>query len=49
MGYHDKLGAYPSYGLYYYTGKGDHTHRIYFDDIRIGNEKSSFSDLRNTP
>ena len=49
VGYHDKLGAYPSYGLYYYAGKGDRTHWIYFDDIRTGNEEASFSAIRSAP
>jgi hypothetical protein len=49
VGYNDKLGAFPSYGLYYHTGKGDRAHWIYFDDIRIGNEKATLSDVRSTP
>mgnify|MGYP006292827419 FL=1 len=49
IGYNDKAGAYPSYGLYYHTGKGDRRHWIYFDEISIGNEQatsSSFGSVR---
>jgi hypothetical protein len=49
VGYHDKLGAYPSFGLYYYTGNGDQHHWMYFDNIRIGNETASFSSLESIP
>ena len=47
IGYNDKAGAYTSFGLYYYTGKGDQKHWIYFDDISIGNKEASFSSFRS--
>lgn len=42
IGYNDKAGACPSYGLYYHTGNGDRRHWIYFDEIWIGDERASF-------
>ncbi len=45
FGYNDEIGLYPSYGLYWYQGKGEFDHWIYVDEIRIGDESCSYADV----
>ena len=45
FGYNDELGLYPSYGLYWYKGKGEHDHWLYVDEIRIGGPDCSYEDV----
>ena len=45
FGYNDELGLYPSYGLYWYQGKGEYDHWIYLDEVRIGEGSCSYSDV----
>lgn len=45
FGYNDELGLYPSYGLYWYTGKGEFDHWLYVDEIRIGGADCSYNDV----
>lgn len=43
LGYNDVVGPYPSWGLYSY--KGPESRVIYFDEITIGNQKASYTDV----
>ncbi len=43
LGYNDVVGPYPSWGLYSY--KGPEKRVIYFDEITIGNENASYTDV----
>lgn len=45
FGYNDELGLYPSYGLYWYQGKGESDHWIFVDEVRIGNMNASYEDV----
>lgn len=46
LGYNDKRNAYWKLGIYKYTGKSNYKSRsLYYDEIRIGNQKATYSDV----
>ncbi len=45
LGYNDDLGLYPSFGMYWYTGKATHNHWVYVDEIAIGGPKAGYKDV----
>lgn len=46
IGYNDNRNPYWKLGIYKYSGKSDYTSRsLYYDEIRIGNEKSNYTDV----
>lgn len=46
LGYHDERGPYLKFGFYYYAGKSDFPSRVaWFDDVKLGDEKSSYAEV----
>lgn len=46
LGYNDERGPYLKFGYYYYAGKSDFPSRVaWFDDVKLGDEKSSYAEV----